>query len=85
MCVCVCACECLYMFVFFHIATDHSKIANHMKTGVCVCMIIHTYSTPGQDMTKGQFLSEVLIPSFPSPRLVASAMLKNSVSPTIYP
>ena len=41
-----------------------------------------------QDMTQGQFLSGVLqvwIQSFPSPRLVASPRLKNSVCPTIYP
>ena len=42
----------------------------------------------GQDMTQGQFLSEVQqvwIQSFPSPRLVASPRLKNLVCPTIYP
>ena len=45
------------------------------------------YPTPplGQDMTQGQFLSRVWIQSFPSPRLVASPMLKNPVCPTIYP
>ena len=40
-----------------------------------------------QDMTQGQFLSEVQqvwIQSFPSPRLVASPRLKNLVCPTIY-
>ena len=42
----------------------------------------------GQDITQGQFLSEVLqiwVQSFPSPRLVASPRLKKSVYPTIYP
>ena len=42
----------------------------------------------GQDMTQGQFLSEVQqvwIQSFPSSRLVASPRLKNLVCPTIYP
>ena len=41
----------------------------------------------GQDMTQGQFLSEVWqvwIQSFPSPRVVASPRLKNLVCPTIY-
>ena len=42
----------------------------------------------GQDITQGQFLSgvqQVWIQSFPSPRLVASPRLKNTVCPTIYP
>ena len=50
--------------------------------------IIFTTPPLGQDMTQGQFLSEVwqvLIQSFSSPRLVASPRLKNLVCPTIYP
>ena len=48
------------------------------------------YLTPplGQYVTQGQFLNgvqQVLIQSFPSPRLVASSRLKNLVCPTIYP
>ena len=50
----------------------------------------HIYPTPllGQDMTQGHFLSgveQVSIQSFPSPRLVASPRLENTVCPTIYP
>ena len=72
-CICVCVCVCTYIYV-------------------CVCMYIYISYLPtpplGQDMTQGQFLSEVLqvwIQSFPSPRLVASPRLKNLVCPTIYP
>ena len=73
------------------VTSNYSPIDHtHTHTHTYIYIYIYIYQTPslGQDITQGQFLSEieqVWIHSFPSPSLVASPRLKNLVCPTIYP